>query len=114
MNSNITNDSNGLEDKFEYHILTRLFPLATLMLAIYTPYSFFLTHDYLAGYSLLGALIALIILRLNFPKIEKHNITKDVLILLGFPVLIPWLISGGPENAGFRFLLKAYDILFGL
>ena len=100
MNSNIPNDSNGLEDKFEYHILTRLFPLATLMLAIYTPYSFFLTQDYLAGYSLLGALIVLIILRLNFPKIEKHNITKDVLIFLGFPVLIPWLISGGPENAG--------------
>lgn len=88
------------DKEFDHHLLTKLFPLAISMMVVYVPYSFFFSYDYLAGVLQFISLLVLITLKVRFKHLKDLNLIKDVLIFLGFPVLLPWLISGGPADHG--------------
>ncbi|MES2559519.1 MAG: PAS domain S-box protein [Bacteroidota bacterium] len=88
------------ENEFDQHLLTKLFPLAISMLVVYVPYSFFVSNEYLAGILQFFSLVALIYFKVRFRQLKDLNILKDLLIFLGFPVLLPWLLTGGPADNG--------------
>jgi signal transduction histidine kinase len=91
---------NNEGDSFDHLIVKRLFPLAFSLPLVYIPYSFLVSHEYLAGWAEVGVLIALLVLRIFYFKYEHTNILSDMLIFLGFPVLLPWLLTGGPAGHG--------------
>jgi PAS domain S-box-containing protein len=85
-------------DSIHLDVVKKVFPLSLTFLCIYTPYSFFFIHDYLAGWSLLGAIVVHILCVSYYFKPENTKLICNVLIGLGFPVLLPWLFTGGPSG----------------
>lgn len=88
---------------FENHpihleIVKRVFPLSILFLCVYAPYSLFVLHDYFAGWAEVFALVVHMLLVSYYFKPENSRVICNVLIAIGFPVLIPWFFSGGPSG----------------
>lgn len=83
-------------NKIHYDIVKRVFPLSIVFLGVYTPYSFFILNDIVAGWSELAALVLLLLSAHFYFKPENTLFICNFMIAAGFPVLIPWLFSGGP------------------
>jgi hypothetical protein len=91
-------------------LIIKIWPLSVVFLAIYTPYSFFISNDILSGWLQLGAFLALVLTLLFYFKTKNILIVGNVLAAIGIPVLIPWLVSGGPSGAGLWWtLLRVLD-----
>lgn len=85
-------------NKIHYDIVKRVFPLSIVFLGVYTPYSFFILQDVVAGWSELAALVLLVLSVHFYFKPENTLFICNFMIAAGFPVLLPWLFSGGPSG----------------
>jgi PAS domain S-box-containing protein len=80
-----------------FDIVKKVIPLAIIFLCVYTPYSFFISNDPVSGWSELISLVILVLSLHSFRQ-ENTHIVSNFLIGVGFPVLIPWIFSGGPSG----------------
>jgi PAS domain S-box-containing protein len=81
-----------------FDIVKKVFPLSILFLSVYSPYAFFIIHDYYAGWSQLLALVVLILSVSYYFNPANSDFICNILIALGFPVFLPWILSGGPSG----------------
>lgn len=94
-----TNSSEDFLKKNE--VFKKFWPIALLFFLVYIPVSFFVLKDYFGGCILLVTFLFFIISLLIYFKTKNVRIVCNMLALLGIPVLIPWLITGGPAGSGF-------------
>ncbi len=82
-----------------------LWPVAVVFLSVFIPVSFFVLHDNFTGYMHILALITIIVSLLIHSKNKNTTLISNIFASLGIPVILPWLISGGPANSGLWYSL---------
>lgn len=96
MASLITSEDKALKQK----VITYIWPVAATFFVGYILLSFFVLHEYVSGFILLGNFIFFITCMVIYFKTKNVWLAGNVLATLGIPVLLPWLISGGPGGVG--------------
>jgi len=92
----------GIESEaIKQQIIIRFWPVAVIFFLIFTPLSFFVIHDYLSGWFLLGSFFFFISGMVIYATTKRIGLISNMLAFLGIPVLLPWLITGGPAQSGF-------------
>lgn len=91
----------GQDNEMQRLIVLLFLPIAFLFFGVFVPVSFFILHDYIAGWIHLATLLVLFSAVIVYFRTKNTRITTNMLASLGVPVLIPWLITGGPSNAGY-------------
>ena len=94
--------SNIIEKKsIKQEIILKIFPLSILFFSVYTFISFFVIRDYIGGYILLACFLFCIVSIVVYFKTKNLKLIGNMLASLGIPVLLPWLITGGPFGSSF-------------
>lgn len=81
-------------------VIMILWPVAAVFFAVYIPVTFFILKDTLQGWILLSTFLFFLFTMVIYLKTQNIRMAGHMLAMLGFPVLMPWLISGGPSGAG--------------
>lgn len=81
-------------------LITKFWPLSIIFLVTYIPMSFFILNDRLAGWLQLSSLVAIIGILLYHRKTKNVSAAGSALAFVGIPVILPWLLTGGPSGAG--------------
>lgn len=90
-----------LNRTMQQKVVLKFWPIAVLFFLVFIPISFFVTEDYLAGWFLLCSFVFFILTMLFYLRTKNFHLITNMLASLGIPVLSPWLITGGPNEAGF-------------
>jgi signal transduction histidine kinase len=75
--------------------------VAAVFFLVYIPVTFFIFKKNIEGWILLATFLFFIISMLSYYKTKNIQLISHLFAMLGFPVLMPWLITGGPSGAGF-------------
>lgn len=82
--------------------LVKLFtPVAIAFLVVYIVVAFRDTATVWYGYLLSFTLIAVLFNLFFLWGIKRANVAAHILVFLGMPVLLPWIVTGGPLGHGF-------------
>lgn len=81
-------------------VVLKFWPVPILFFLVYIPVSFFISKDYFSGWTLCITFLFLLISLLVYSKTKDVLLITNLLTSLGIPVLIPWLITGGPSGNG--------------
>jgi len=82
-------------------VIRTFWPIAVVFFSVFIPISFFVSHDYFAGWFLLCTFCFFGISMFIYAKTKNVVLITHMLCSLGIPVLIPWLLTGGPAQSGF-------------
>jgi signal transduction histidine kinase len=96
MSSNLTET-----DPLKRKVILILWPVAAIFFSVYIPVSFFILKNFIEGWILSATFLFFIISIIIYFKTRNARIVSHMFAMLGFPVLMPWLIDGGPSGAGF-------------
>jgi signal transduction histidine kinase len=88
-------------DDIKQQIIIKFSPVAVVFFCVFIPVDFFISKDYLSGWFLSGTFVFFILSMLVYVKTKNVKHISNMLATLGIPVLIPWLITGGPFGNGF-------------
>lgn len=97
MPDRITYEDQSIKQK----VIMTFWPIAVVFFCVFTPISFFVSHDYFAGWFLLSTFLFFGISMFIYTRTKNVVLITHMLCSLGIPVLIPWLLTGGPANSGF-------------
>lgn len=97
MPNRITYEDESIKQK----VIMTFWPIAVVFFSVFIPISFFVSHDYFAGWFLLSTFLFFGISMFIYRRTKNVTLITHMLCTLGIPVLIPWLITGGPANSGF-------------
>lgn len=90
------------DDQFiKRNVVIKFWPIAVAFFTVFIPVSFLYSKDHLSGWILTGTFLFFIIAMMIYLKTKNIKIVTNMLALLGIPALLPWLITGGPTDAGF-------------
>ncbi len=81
-------------------LVVKYWPMALVFLLVFIPVSFFHNNDQLSGWLQTFDLAILIAIYFYFKKTRKPAPLGHALTFLGIPILVGWLINGGPDNMG--------------
>ncbi len=89
-----------LSNPIRRRVVLLYWPVALIFFVVYIPISFFVLKDTLSGWMQISAFIAFGVSMIFYFKTKKVLIICNVLAVIGIPVLLPWIIDGGPANSG--------------
>lgn len=93
----ITSEDTALKQK----VITYIWPAASSFFVGYILLSFFVSKSFVTGWILVANFVIFIVIMLIYFKTKKIWLASNALAAIGIPVLLPWLISGGPAGVGF-------------
>ncbi len=82
------------------NLIDKFWPLAILFLLVFIPVSFFVFNDSLSGWFHTADLVIVLITAAYYYRTKDLQLATNVLVFMGIPILLPWLISGGPFGTG--------------
>lgn len=93
----ITSEDKALKQK----VITYIWPVAASFFIAYTLLSFFVLHEYVTGWILFINFLVFLAAMFVYFKTKNVSLGGHILASIGIPVLLPWLVTGGPGNVGF-------------
>lgn len=97
MTNLITSEDKALKQK----VVTYIWPVAASFFVGYTLILFFVLHDYFSGFILLGDFFVFMLCMMIYFRTKSLTLAGNILASIGVPVLLPWLVTGGPNDVGF-------------
>lgn len=97
MTNLITSEDAALKQK----VIAYIWPVAASFFVAYILLSFFISKDYLTGWILLINFLVFSVVMIAYFKTKNVGLASNALAAIGIPVLLPWLINGGPAGVGF-------------
>jgi len=89
------------EDVLKQKTIRTIWPVATVFFIFFIFFSFFVYKSFTEGWILLGSFLLFIItIIINF-RTKNNWLVGNALASLGIPVILPWLVTGGPAGVGF-------------
>lgn len=82
-------------------LVVRLWPVSLIFLGVYIPTCFMVLNDPISGWIQVGVLIVILFTIAFYYKTRNAALVSNVLAMLGIPVLLPWLFTGGVAGTGF-------------
>ncbi len=83
-----------------HDLIKRFWPLVIVFLLVYIQVSFFVLNDQLSGWFEIADLVVILVTLLFYNKTKNIEVTKNIFVFIGIPILLPWLITGGPAQTG--------------
>lgn len=97
MTNLITSEDTVLKQK----VVNYIWPIAASFFVGYILLSFFVTKEFSTGWILLANFLIFLVIMMIYFKTKNVWLASNALAFIGIPVLLPWIISGGPGGVGF-------------